>query len=83
MPKCDSEESQVTIISKSKFTGARHGLEIILFFKLRNDCFAALGRGPLVYPEFFLINLLRGPEMRLKSLIARRKKLVKPINVHP
>ena len=48
VPKCDSEASQVTMNSKSKLTGAKHGLEIILFFRFRNDCFAAPGNGPLV-----------------------------------
>ena len=79
VPKCDSDASHVTINSRSKLTGAKQGLEIIVFFRARKDFFASSGNGPLVYPEFFLISLLRGPEMRLKSLIARRKKLVSPI----
>ena len=70
----------MTINSRSKLTGAKQGFDIIVCFRAKKDCFASSGSGPLVYPEFFRINLFSGPEMRLKSLMARLKKLVRPIN---
>ena len=69
----------MTINSRLKFTGAKQGFDIIVCFSARKDCLASSGSGPLVYPEFLRINLFRGPEMRLRSLMARLKKLVRPI----
>ena len=69
----------MTMNSKSKLTGARQGFETIMFLRFKKDCFAAAGKGPLVYPEFLRINLFNGPEIRLKSFIARLKKLVSPM----
>ena len=66
--------------SRSKSTAAKHGLLIRAVFNFRKLSVAAGGRGPFTYPEFFRISLFKGPEIRLKSLMALLKKLVRPIN---
>ena len=63
-----------------KSTGDKHGLEIRAAFSLLNEFKALGGSGPWEYPEFFLISLFRSAEMTLKSLIARRKNDVNPMN---
>ena len=49
------------------------------FWRSKKDCLASAGKGPLEYFESFLISLFKGAEMRLKFLMARRKKEVSPI----
>ena len=78
--KCVSDVSQVTINSRSELTGAKQGFDTMILFKFWKEVSASGGRGPLVYPEFLQMSLFKGPDIKLKSFITLRKKLVSPMN---
>ena len=73
-------ESTISVNFLSDLGKARHGSEISANFSSLNAFIASSGRGPPFHAVSFLVNFVRGFEIRLKFLTCVRKKFANPRN---